>query len=73
MGFYTWSLFGGAFLAPISAGFLADTFGWRWINRMYFIVGTVVIIGISFGFFKTMFYRHDTVDGSEMLKRMAQQ
>ncbi|CAH0058118.1 unnamed protein product [Clonostachys solani] len=62
MGFYTWSLFGGAFLAPIPAGFLADAFGWRWINRMYFIVAIVVTVGIFFGFEETMFYRHDTVN-----------
>ncbi|KAH8892173.1 MFS general substrate transporter [Thozetella sp. PMI_491] len=62
MGFYNWSLFGGAFLAPIPAGFLADAAGWRWINRMYFIVGIVVTIGVFLFFEETMFYRPATVD-----------
>lgn len=57
MGFYTWSIFGGAFFAPIPAGFLADAYGWRWINRMYAILGIVMSIGIFFCFEETMFYR----------------
>lgn len=57
MGFYNWSLFGGPFLAPIPAGFLADAAGWRWINRMYFFVGLAVSIGCFFFFEETMFYR----------------
>lgn len=61
MGFYNWVLFGGAVLAPIPAGFLADAAGWRWINRMYFIVGFVTTIGVFFFFEETMFYRPKTV------------
>ncbi|OIW30445.1 MFS general substrate transporter [Coniochaeta ligniaria NRRL 30616] len=62
MGFYTWALFGGAFLAPIPAGFLADAAGWRWINKMYCIIGVATTVAIYFGFEETMFYRHNVVD-----------
>ncbi|KAF9891711.1 hypothetical protein FE257_003723 [Aspergillus nanangensis] len=62
MGFYNWSLYTGAFLAPIPAGFLADAAGWRWINRMYFIVGIVLTVLMFFFFEETMFYRGGTAD-----------
>lgn len=62
MGFYNWCLFGGAFVAPIPAGFLAEAVGWRWINRMYAIVGFVLAILTYFFFEETMFYRPDSVD-----------
>ncbi|KAI9371909.1 major facilitator superfamily domain-containing protein [Aspergillus egyptiacus] len=62
MGFYNWSLYTGPFLAPIPAGFLADAAGWRWINRMYFIVGIVATVVTYFFFEETMFYRGGTAD-----------
>lgn len=57
MGLYNWSLFSGAFAAPIPAGFLADAAGWRWINKMYFIVSIVFSLFVFFTFEETMFYR----------------
>lgn len=57
MGFYNWSLYTGAFLSPIPAGFLASAAGWRWINRMYFIAGIVASVLMFFFFEETRFYR----------------
>ncbi|KAF1810054.1 MFS general substrate transporter [Eremomyces bilateralis CBS 781.70] len=62
MGLYNWGLWGGAFIAPIPAGFLAEAAGWRWINRMYAVVGFLLTIACFFLFEETMFYRPH-VDG----------
>lgn len=61
MGMYNWSLYAGAFLSPIPAGFLASAVGWRWINLMYFIVGIVTTVFMFLFFEETMFYRSHTV------------
>lgn len=62
MGFYNWSLFGGALFSPIPAGFLADAAGWRWINRMYAILGFLTALGTFLFLEETMFYRPGRVD-----------
>lgn len=62
MGLYTWSLFGGPFLAPIPAGFIADAGGWRWINKMYAMLGFLTTIGTFLFLEETMFYRPHLVE-----------
>ncbi|KAF4945407.1 hypothetical protein FSARC_14433 [Fusarium sarcochroum] len=62
MGLYNWALYGGAFLSPIPAGFLASAVGWHWINRMYFIFGIAATVYFFFFYEETMFYRPRTVD-----------
>lgn len=62
VGLYNWSLYAGAFLSPIPAGFLASAAGWRWINVMYFIVGIVTTVFMFLFFEETMFYRSHTAD-----------
>jgi MFS family permease len=63
MGWYTWALFNGAFLGPIAAGFVADAYGWRWIQYICCIIGCGVVLLMVFFFEESMFYRAHTHRG----------
>ncbi|KAL4875187.1 major facilitator superfamily domain-containing protein [Aspergillus karnatakaensis] len=57
MSAYTWTLFNGAFLAPIASGYIAENLGWQWIQWIGTIIGVVTTISMFFSFEETMFYR----------------
>ncbi|RVX66189.1 hypothetical protein B0A52_10081 [Exophiala mesophila] len=64
MSLYTWTLFNGAFLGPIAAGFVANRFGWQWIQYICTIIGAVTTIYLFFFMEETMFHRTDTVEAA---------
>ncbi|KAH6888538.1 major facilitator superfamily domain-containing protein, partial [Thelonectria olida] len=57
MGIYCWTLWCGAFLAPVAAGFVADALGWRWIQYIMAFIGAGVAVVTFFFFEETMYYR----------------
>jgi MFS family permease len=62
MGWYTWTLFNGAFLGPIAAGFVADRYGWRWIQYICCIIGCACFTFMFFLFEESMFFRPDATE-----------
>ncbi|KAF7550133.1 hypothetical protein G7Z17_g5921 [Cylindrodendrum hubeiense] len=61
MGAYSWTLWCGAFLAPVASGYVAQELGWRWIQYVLTCIGAGVAIVTFFFFEETMFYRHHNV------------
>ncbi|KAI5456685.1 major facilitator superfamily domain-containing protein [Mariannaea sp. PMI_226] len=57
MGAYSWTLWCGAFLAPVASGYVAQELGWRWIQYIIAIIGIAVAVFTFFFFEETMFYR----------------
>lgn len=57
MSAYTWTLFNGAFLAPIASGYIAKNMGWQWIQWIGTIIGLVTTVIMFFSFEETMFFR----------------
>ncbi|KAL4911379.1 hypothetical protein BDW74DRAFT_164891 [Aspergillus multicolor] len=57
MSAYTWTLFNGAFLAPIASGYIAQNMGWQWIQWIGTVIGVVTAVGMFFFFEETMFLR----------------
>lgn len=57
MGIYCWTLWCGAFLAPVASGFVADALGWRWIQYIMVCIGAAVSFLTFFFFEETMYYR----------------
>ncbi|KAL2799435.1 major facilitator superfamily domain-containing protein [Aspergillus keveii] len=57
MSVYTWTLFNGAFLAPIASGYVAQNMGWRWIQWIGTIIGIATTVLMFFFFEETMFFR----------------
>ena len=57
LALYAWSLFAGAFLSPVAAGYVADSLGWRWIQYILTIIGFGLTLVTFFCFEETMFYR----------------
>ncbi|KAH8689663.1 major facilitator superfamily domain-containing protein [Talaromyces proteolyticus] len=76
MGIYNWTLWCGAFLAPIAGGFVADSMGWRWIQYLLAIICLCITLGIFLGFEDTMFFRkfdrnQETVIPTEFLPALS--
>ncbi|OKL61889.1 hypothetical protein UA08_02836 [Talaromyces atroroseus] len=67
MGIYNWTLWCGAFLAPIAGGFVADSLGWRWIQYILAIICACVSIFIFFAFEETMFFRKASINSQETI------
>ncbi|KAM5346720.1 hypothetical protein ACJ41O_009725 [Fusarium nematophilum] len=63
MGAYSWTLWCGAFLAPVASGYVAQELGWRWIQYVLTFIGAGVTVLTFFFFEETMFYRHHTIGG----------
>jgi MFS family permease len=57
MGVYNWTLWCGAFLSPIAGGFVAERFGWRWIQYILAIICLCFTVATFFAFEETMFFR----------------
>ncbi|CAI7663376.1 unnamed protein product [Penicillium crustosum] len=57
MGIYNWTLWCGAFMSPIAGGFVAERFGWRWIQYILAIICLCFTVITFFGFEETMFFR----------------
>lgn len=57
MGIYNWTLWAGAFLSPIAGGFVAERYGWRWIQYILAIICLCFTIISFFTFEETMFFR----------------
>ncbi|RVX72824.1 hypothetical protein B0A52_03177 [Exophiala mesophila] len=57
MGVYSWTLWNGAFLSPIAAGYIAQNHGWRWIQYTGTIIGLSVTVLMFFFFEETMYFR----------------
>ncbi|BCS18244.1 uncharacterized protein APUU_11072S [Aspergillus puulaauensis] len=57
MSAYTWTLFNGAFLAPIASGYIAQNMSWHWIQWIGTIIGLVTTVIMFFSFEETMFFR----------------
>lgn len=57
MGAYSWTLWCGAFLAPVASGYVAQELGWRWIQYILTCIGAGVAVITFFFFEETMFYR----------------
>lgn len=57
MGAYSWTLWCGAFLAPVASGYVAQELGWRWIQYVLTFIGAGVAIVTLCFFEETMFYR----------------
>lgn len=57
MGAYSWTLWCGAFLAPVASGYVAENLGWRWIQYILALISAAVAIVTFFFFEETMFYR----------------
>jgi MFS family permease len=57
MGAYSWTLWCGAFLAPVASGYVAENLGWRWIQYILAIISVAVTVVTFFFFEDTMFYR----------------
>lgn len=57
MGIYNWTLWCGAFMSPIAGGFVAERFGWRWIQYILAIICLCFTVVTFFGFEETMFFR----------------
>jgi MFS family permease len=57
MGWYVWTLFDGSYLGPLAAGFVADRYGWRWIQYICAIIGFALFLIMLFTFEDTMFFR----------------
>ncbi|KAF5005147.1 hypothetical protein FDECE_8404 [Fusarium decemcellulare] len=62
MGAYSWTLWCGAFLAPVASGYVAQDLGWRWIQYVLTFIGAGVAVVTFFFFEETMFYRHNNVE-----------
>ncbi|KAF4466105.1 HOL1 substrate-H+ antiporter [Fusarium albosuccineum] len=62
MGAYSWTLWCGAFLAPVASGYVAQDLGWRWIQYVLTFIGAGVAFVTFFFFEETMFYRHNNVE-----------
>ncbi|EED20900.1 conserved hypothetical protein [Talaromyces stipitatus ATCC 10500] len=67
MGIYNWTLWCGAFLAPIAGGFVADNLGWRWIQYILAIICVCVAIFIFFVFEETMFFRKANLNQEDFI------
>jgi MFS family permease len=61
LSIYVCLLFSGPFLGCIPAGFIADRFGWQWIEYIVSIIGAGLFIWLFFTFEETAFYRPDVV------------
>ncbi|OAQ64036.1 major facilitator superfamily protein [Pochonia chlamydosporia 170] len=57
MGAYSWTLWCGAFLAPVASGYVAENLGWRWIQYILALISAAVTVVTFFFFEETMFYR----------------
>ncbi|KAI7573166.1 MFS general substrate transporter, partial [Hortaea werneckii] len=57
LSLYAWSLFAGAFLSPVAAGYVADELGWRWIQYILTIIGVGLTLVTFLCFEETMFHR----------------
>ncbi|CAM1501571.1 Fc.00g035550.m01.CDS01 [Cosmosporella sp. VM-42] len=57
MGIYCWTLWCGAFLAPVASGFVAEALGWRWIQYILTFIGAAITVLTLLFFEETMFYR----------------
>ncbi|KAM0547274.1 hypothetical protein ACHAPJ_010409 [Fusarium lateritium] len=57
MGMYCWTLWCGAFLAPVASGYVAESLGWRWIQYVLTFIGAAVTVITFFLFEETMCYR----------------
>ncbi|GKT63026.1 MFS general substrate transporter [Colletotrichum tofieldiae] len=57
MGLYSWTLWCGALLCPVAAGFVAETLGWRWIQYILSILGGAISVATFLFFEETMFHR----------------
>lgn len=60
MGVYSWTLWNGAFLSPIAAGYIAQNHGWRWIQYIGAILGLSTTFLMFFFFEETMYFRQTT-------------
>ncbi|KAI7464107.1 MFS general substrate transporter [Hortaea werneckii] len=68
LSLYAWSLFAGAFLSPVAAGYVADELGWRWIQYILTMIGVGLTLVTFLCFEETMFHRTPdmfTADGIE--------
>ncbi|KAJ5501991.1 hypothetical protein N7463_004865 [Penicillium fimorum] len=65
MGIYNWTLWCGAFMSPIAGGFVAERFGWRWIQYILAIICLCFTILTFFGFEETMFFRQVNIQEPE--------
>lgn len=57
MATYTWTLFCGPFLGPVAAGFVADRFGWQWIQYIVCCIGWPATALLFFTLEETMYFR----------------
>lgn len=57
LSIYVWLLFSGPFLGSIPAGFVADAYGWQWIEYIVCSIGAGLFIWLFFTFEETAFYR----------------
>ncbi|KAK4938433.1 hypothetical protein LTR10_021150 [Elasticomyces elasticus] len=57
MATYTWTLFCGPFLGPVAAGFVADRFGWQWVQYVVCCIGWPATLIVFFTLEETMFFR----------------
>ncbi|KAK0384267.1 hypothetical protein NLU13_8355 [Sarocladium strictum] len=73
MGAYSWSLWCGAFLAPVASGYVAQDLGWRWIQYIMAIVGLAASLLTFFFFEETMFFRDHTTLSVETVTLAAAQ
>lgn len=62
LGIYGWCLFNGAFLGPIPAGFVADRYGWRWIQYICTILGCAAFVFLFFFLEETMYHRRNGIE-----------
>ena len=60
MGAYSWTLWCGAFLAPVASGYIARELGWRWIRYILTCIGAGVGV-ITFFFEEMMFYHYSSI------------
>ncbi|KAH6980644.1 major facilitator superfamily domain-containing protein [Ilyonectria sp. MPI-CAGE-AT-0026] len=58
MSVYSWTLWCGAFLGPVTSGYIAQEYGWRWIQYTMSILGAVMTILTFFLFEETMYFRY---------------
>lgn len=66
MSIYVWLLFSGPFLSCIPAGFIADAFGWQWINYTAAIIGGGWFICLFFLLEETSFYRPEVISAEAL-------
>jgi MFS family permease len=65
--FYIWFANTGANLAPVAAGFITDSQGWRWVWWYFVILFGGTLVMLLFGFEESKFNWMEALQGTEVL------